>query len=163
MANSANNAMPPFQEAVEDFRAFLATQGVNSKLLWIFREDVVWHQYRVFIRQPLPSNNERAVEVLYKRGVRRGLGISRGVLCLLKLRPCCYIRLPADEEDAEYAMLSGLKLSVPVNPLEARSVRGRLQWLTRTWRDQKEAHQIFTELPSRRDAMRALRASLARA
>ncbi|MCH7725979.1 MAG: hypothetical protein IH991_05790 [Planctomycetes bacterium] len=122
---------PPFPEALDRFQNFLASEGHCTELLWIFREDVVERCPRTYLRVPL-RNDETLVELLYDEGLQRGLGIHLNVFCFLEDRPCCYVWLPKDEEDASYRMLLGLKVSIPADS-DRRivvPVKSRLRW---TW------------------------------
>jgi hypothetical protein len=137
MSNETQPDTPAFNEAVHQFQEFLISQNVSSDLLWVFREDASSHKRRILIKEPLPPENIRAIESLYERGTERGLGVRLEALCLLDYRPCCYIWLPEDEVDASYAVLSGLKMAMPVDLLAARSVRNALAWRIYSWLDKK--------------------------
>ncbi len=123
---------PPFHGAFAQLQEFIAKQGLSPDLLWIFRQDVVRLRRQTYIKVPVP-NNEPLAESLYNSGRPNGLGIHLSVFCLLRGRPCCYVWLPSDSTDAEYRMLSGLKLSVPVEQDVATPVRSRLRWKWLKW------------------------------
>ncbi|MDQ3816427.1 MAG: hypothetical protein M3362_01900 [Acidobacteriota bacterium] len=142
--------MPAFGEAVQQFGGFLLIQGLSSGLLWVFREDVCWRKQRLLVKVPVPEENARYAESLYNAGVNRGLGVRLDVLCLLGSRPCCYIWVPSDEEDASYAMLSGLKLSVPTEPVMARAVSNGSLWRAYKWLEGREAFTGIVEQVPRR-------------
>jgi len=142
--------MPVFGEAVRQFGGFLAGQGRSSDLLWVFREDVCWRNQQLLVKIPAPEENARHVESLYNLGVNRGLGVRLDVLCLLGSHPCCYVWLPSDEEDASYAMLSGLKLSVPTEPMVAQAVESALLWRVYKRLERGEAFKgIVEQVPLR--------------
>lgn len=150
MSVATEHKMPIFGEAVEQFGGFLVSQGLSSELLWVFREDVCWRQQRLFVKVPVAEGNVGSVEKLYNLGVNRGLGVRLDVLCLLDTRACCYAWLPSDEEDASYAMLSGLKLSVPVEPMVAHAVRSELLWRAYKWLERSETFTgIAKQVPRR--------------
>lgn len=107
--------LPVFCNAVHKFKEFLSHEGRNTDLVWIFQEDVVEMWPRTYIKFP-PPENEPLVERLYQKGIERGLGIRLEAFCFLDGRPCCSIWLPNDAQDASYAMLSGLCMSVPTPP-----------------------------------------------
>ena len=131
--------MPPFADAVVQFRQFLVSQRVPSELLWVFREDVTSRERRILVKEPLPLENERLVASLYERGCQHGLGVQIDAFCLLSSRVCCYIWMPEDESEAEYQMISGLKLSVPTELLQAYSVKSNLMWSVQTWLDEQSS------------------------
>ena len=140
---------PPFHAAVAQLQEFIATQGLSPDLLWIFREDVVRLRRQTYIKVPVP-NNEPLAESLYNSGLPNGLGIHLSVFCLLHGRPCCYVWLPSDSTDADYRMLSGLKLSVLVEQDIATPVRNWLRWKWLKWCESRVYHPCRAdELPLR--------------
>lgn len=151
MSVATGHEMPVFGEAVRRFGGFLVSRGLSPDLLWVFREDVYLRHQRLLVKVPLPERNIGDVKRLYALGVNRGLGVRLDVLCLLGVRPCCYVWLPSDEEDASYAMLSGLKLSVPTEPAVAHAVRSRLLWHTYKWLERGEGFKGVVEQVPRRE------------
>ena len=130
MSVETETEVPALPNAVRQCQDFLTGQNISPALLWVFREDVVWRKRRILVKEPLPAENERRVESLYESGRRRDLGIRLEVLCLLGSRPCCYVWLPKDQTDAEYALLlmSKLIISVPTDLRAAESVKNPLAW-----------------------------------
>src|SRR5215207_6044566 len=98
-------ALPTFAEATEQLRAFLRSQQLSAEPLWVFREDVTSYKQRFLVKEPLPPENQGLVELFYERGRQRGYGVRLEVLCVLGKRPCCYIWLPKDRMEAEYALM----------------------------------------------------------
>lgn len=142
--------MPVFREAAQEFSAFLESQWAFPDLLWVFREDVCQRGRRFFVRFPVPEENKGIAEKLYDQGVERGLGVRLEALCLLGSRTCCYVWLPSDEVDASYAMLSGLKFSVPTSPEVAQPVRSGLSWWVHRWLESRERfNAVVEQLPLR--------------
>lgn len=150
MSVATEYEMPVFGEAVQQFGGFLVSQGLSPDLLWVFREDVCRRKRRLFIKVPVSEENFGDVERLYHLGVSRGLGVRLDVLCLLGSSPCCYVWVPSDEEAASYAMLSGLKLSVPTEPVIARAVRNRVLWRAYKWLERSETFTGIVEQVPRR-------------
>lgn len=150
MSAAKDYELPVFGEAAREFSAFLESQGAAPGLLWVFREDVCQRGRRVFVRVPVPAENEEIAGGLYERGVKRGLGVRLDALCLLGSRTCCYVWVPSDEEDASYAMLSGLKLSTPAEPEAARAVRSKLLWRAYKWLESREKFKGIVEQVPRR-------------
>jgi len=146
-----NSDLPPFDEAVEQFCSFIKGQGRNDRIVWIFRQDVIEIGRRIFVRLPL-SDDEQLVAVKYQEGVRRGLGVALQVYCWVDDRPLCYIWNPKDQMDAEYRMLSGLKLSVPSDP-DSRFVTGvksGIYWRYLVWRERRRTqHNWADDIPCR--------------
>jgi hypothetical protein len=57
--------MPSFQEAKGTFQDFIVQQGSNSNIIWVFREDIVIRNEDIFIKTPVPNENEM-IEVISK-------------------------------------------------------------------------------------------------
>ncbi len=149
-----------FQEALQAFNEFLVKEGHSADVVWIFREDVLTYQRRIFLRWPLPRANKQLAEQLYEFGRDKGLGLKLEVFCWLRTRSCCYGFVPEDEDEAEYAMMTELKFSVPVEKRYASKIRMSLLWraIARfvsmsklpSWRDFiPERKAIFTMQQSR--------------
>ena len=68
--------VPAFPGALRQCQDFLTGQKFSPDLLWVFREDVAWRKRRIFIKEPLPPENERLAESLYESGRQRDLGIG---------------------------------------------------------------------------------------
>jgi hypothetical protein len=144
---------PTFAEAVVRLRGFLLSQKLSSQPLWVFREDVTSYKRRVLVKEPVPPENQKLVELYYELGRQRGYGVRIEVLCLLHKRPCCYIWLPQDRMDAEYALMlfSSLIISVPTELPEARPVTSELKWRAYRWHDEKSGLPLLVDRVPRRN------------
>jgi hypothetical protein len=129
--------VPEFPRAVAQLQEFLGNEGSLHAPLWVFREDVASVRWRIWVRTPLPPANVDRAREFYEQARARGLGVVLGVLCLLQLEPCCYVCWPQDAQEAEYAMLSGLKLTIPHPLLAADAVGNGLSWWFRKWRESR--------------------------
>ncbi len=127
--------VPPFATAVDQLQKFIGNHGVLHRPVWVFREDVASVKWRIWVRSPLPLQNSARSEALYEVARTRGLGVALEVLCLLEFEPCCFVWWPRDAEEASYAMLSGLKLSIPHPLLAADPVGNAVVWWYRRWRE----------------------------
>jgi hypothetical protein len=66
--------IPNWNEALEDFRTFLSSQGYPSKLYWIFREDIFRRSHSsILVRWPLPMENTSLTERVFEGGRTAGL------------------------------------------------------------------------------------------
>jgi len=120
-----------FDEALISFKEFLSGQGLATDLVWVFREDVIFQRERIFIKSPVPAENESRARACYELGQKRDFGINLQAFCLLESHPCCYILLPEDDLDAQYLLMSNisLKLSVWTNLRNAESISNPMKWL----------------------------------
>lgn len=130
MCTEFESEVPAFDEALRQLKVFLAGQNIHGDPLWVFRDDVVSYKLRLHVKEPLPNTNEKLAAALYERGLQRDMGIRLNVLCLLGSRPCCYVWLPKDTEEAASALLlmSKFIISVPTELPRARTVSSRPAW-----------------------------------
>jgi hypothetical protein len=145
-----------FDEALDSFREFLSGQGVSTDFAWVFLEDVIFQDERIFIKTPLPAENESRARACYELGQKRGFGINLKALCLLESRTCCYILLPEDDLDAQYLLMSNvsLKLSVWTNLRKAESISNPVKWLALKLLNPKSQFSSFDDhIPSRQSLL----------
>lgn len=123
-----------FQQATEALQRFLAEQQRPATLQWFFRDDLLFYKHNVFFRWPLPQDNQHSAETLFQLGREKGLGLALDVFCFDKHRAYCYVRVPEDEIDAEYMMMTDLKLSFATFPLQVWKIRTSGLWyILRCW------------------------------
>ncbi len=112
---------PPYDEAVSILRNFLRQQGVSDNVHWLWREAIISRRSSgsresahrmIFIDRHRLADAE-SIRKYYDMGVQLALGIALRVFCLADGVPLCYVYVPEDETAAEYAMMSGLKCSIP--------------------------------------------------
>ena len=120
-----------FDEALDSFKDFLSGQGLSTDVACVFREDVIFQREGIFIKTPIPAENESRARACYELGQKRAFGINLHAFCLLESRPCCYMILPEDDLDAQYLLMSNtsLKMSVWTNLREAESISSPGKWL----------------------------------
>jgi hypothetical protein len=121
--------IPDFAAAVLRFQAFLRQQNVSPDFIWIFREDVMTWRRRLYVKLPLPSENEKLAETRYHAGRSLGFGVCLKAFCLIDSIPCCHVWFAKDADNAAQHLCAGLKLAVPVALRAAHPVRSRFQWL----------------------------------
>jgi hypothetical protein len=118
-----------FQQAVNSLRDFLAEQRKPATVCWVFRDDVFQYKRQVFVKWPLPEDNEAKAERLYEMGRERELGLAIEVFCFDKRQAYCYVFIPEDAYESEALMLTELKLSYSES--DRSVIRVRTKWLWR--------------------------------
>lgn len=101
-----------FEEAVEQFKAFLLNQGAAGDLFWCFREDLLFLPGKFLVaRHPLPPGNLSLSRQLYGLGAQKGLasihaiGSSRrGIIAT--------VWLPLERSEEVQGWNTGLKFSI---------------------------------------------------
>jgi len=149
---SPNPALPSFTEAVSTFKAFLEREGASAQLLWVDREDVTSHRRQIWVRIGDAREAARRAEARYEAGREKGLGVSLRAVCKVGDSTACYVWVPKDKTDAEYAMQPrSLKCAVPVPLISASVVRSSVYWHLRRalngWR--QFGNSLVSELPAR--------------
>ena len=141
-----------FYEAQSEFKNLLVREGRSSNLLWLFREDVIFLFARVFVRIPVPAENETRMAACYELGKKRGFGLNLHGFCLLDSQLCCYVVLPKDDLDSQYMLMApnAIKYSFRDELPEAESVRNPVLWKFRAWQSKQARFSHFDDhMPSR--------------
>lgn len=129
------NDYPTFGEAIEQFRAFAASQKVPSELLFLKVDDVVVSGDCATIRRPPERERRDEARTKYENAVRQRWGVElKGIISCEQFLGC-YVYSPAsDEESIERLMPDGLKLSI-LTPLLKGVFGARLLWAMLRWRE----------------------------
>ena len=88
---------------------------------------MVWRR-RLYVKLPLPSENEMAAKRCYEEGRSRGFGVCLEAFCLLNGIVCCSVWFARDAAEGVQRMCSGLKLLIPVPLRTAKPVHSRFRW-----------------------------------
>jgi hypothetical protein len=141
------SSCPPFEEAVSRLQAFLASKAHPTDIAWVFRDDLTSNRRGVWVRLPLHGDNGVWAGRCYEIGLKKGLGIWLQMLFVLGNVSYCCVWFPVDEADAEYAMLAGLKLSVPETlPVAHPGKAGLAWWLRSTFNSLQGAEGLVHEV-----------------
>lgn len=141
-----------YSEAIDSFKEFLSSQGLSSDLRWVFREDVIFRLGRIFIKTPLPTENESRAEACYELGRKRDYGVVLQAFCLLESHPCCYVVLPTDDTDAQYMLVSNMavKYLIRTDLVGAEPISNPLRWgLLRMLNRKSHIGSFDDHIPSR--------------
>ena len=126
--------LPTFENALRKFKDFLFRENKPGDILWVFREDVTTYKRRMWVKFPFPQDRSTLARQLYKIGVKRGFGINMNMVGQLENYSFCYIWLPVDEIEMEYAMMNGnLKLTAFQDELDVIIVKSKLKWRCLKW------------------------------
>jgi hypothetical protein len=147
-----------FKDAVAEFSAFLAENGLTQPLLWAFQEDVVSEKTNTFktlfwVRLPLPGDSEQRAERHFELGKSKGLGMALAAYAVCDDGLLCSFVVPADSVDSEYLMIrpDQIKYSfVKVMP-SAAVVRNSFRWTLFTVDPRYKKGNHFVYLESKRN------------
>lgn len=99
-----------FEDAVRAFIAFLADNGMDKPILWVFTEDVYSRKTDKFetdfwLKLPLPADNEKFARRHFELGKRKGFGLALTAFASCDEGLCCSFVVPTDDEDAQYMLM----------------------------------------------------------
>ena len=124
-----------FAEAGTSFREFLDENGETEPILWTFVEDVCsrntnHHETKFWVKLPIPQENENFAEICFKLAKRRNLGVALVAYARCEYGLCCAIIMPADEEDAQYSMMTptAIRYSIVQDMPTAIAVKRSFRW-----------------------------------
>jgi hypothetical protein len=146
----SDSELPSFEKGTASLRAFLGNQCLNSDVLWICRDVFLEQWPKLYVKLPLHDESSLA-ERIYNEGVSRGNRVEIQVFCFVEGRPCCYVWIPKDEIDANYRMLSGLKLCIrePGRQIVV-PVRSHFRWFWLNWFSRRHLQRLWAEdIPKR--------------
>ena len=146
---------PEFAEAKRRFARFLESQGCPGEICWIFRDDFYWYrQDRAIVRWPTPETNETLTRQHFDVGRQLGRGVELAALFSSYSLVFAHVWFPGDDLDAEYAMITGLKLSIrqplPEAVLKASGWRWTARQLLPAYRHH---HRVEEHVSARRMAV----------
>lgn len=136
---------PDFDAAVARFRAFLELNSYCGNIVCVTPEDVLVTGKRfIYVRVPIPADNESKIRRMYDEGVTQGRGLLMGTVCSMNQSTYCYLWFPksADETpqgiwptDGDLKLSAGDKLSGPAG----RLINHRALWtLLSLWHHNKQ-------------------------
>ncbi len=121
--------VPEFDEAESQFRAFLHSQNQATEIRWLLRGDFLpLARRRPVIRWPLPMTNREVSVSLFNLGRALGRGVELAAILRSDGFSFAHVWIPASDRDAEYGLISGLKLSVASPLPDAMLSRSGLRW-----------------------------------
>jgi hypothetical protein len=124
-----NDTYPPFETAVEQFQAFLASQRWPTQINWIRPGDVLRNRERLVVRVAPSAECENHAKSVFARGVAARLGVLLDAVCTDSQFTFARVVRPLDARASELQLFpDGLKLSVPGTPTNATRIGLRLRW-----------------------------------
>lgn len=123
-----------FEEASLRFREFLRSQGWPDQVQWLTAGTVLFSKKRHYwINSRKIDEGMILARETYQQGVKRGLGIGIEALCQTDSATFAYVFAPTDQDEAQRLLISGLKLSVPLDSPPAKLVVNPLRWWVLHW------------------------------
>jgi hypothetical protein len=126
-----------FEEAKQEFTSFLAQNGLDQPILWVFTEDVYSVKSDIYskdfwLKLPLPAENEEFARRHFEFGKEQGFGICLTAFASCDDGLCCSFIVPTDDLDAQYLQMgpehmkySFISRDMPV----AQVVRSKVIWI----------------------------------
>ena len=119
--------IPHFEEAVAQFRRFLADRGYPEEVCWVFREDL-WQlsSTRVLVKYPPPSETHLLAQKVFTDGRRRGLIEVKAVAAAAD-KVAAIIWFPKYPDEEVQGWDRGMKLGIS-QPLPRAELVGAWRW-----------------------------------
>lgn len=124
-----DNDPPAFDVALVRLQQFLETQNIRRPMLrWLFREDVALAKRSLLVSSRLPADRTSLVAEKYARAVATAArGVVLGAHGIDDHTVYCSLYVPVSDDDAEYRLICGLKLSV-LTPLLTVKTLDAAKW-----------------------------------
>ena len=125
---------PPYEQAIEAFKKFLAQEGWSPVIVWRRPDDVVRRVGKDMVVRRRSSREANAwARRYYESGYVQGLGIALDAECEIDGAVCATMFWTADGREAAYRMMpaQGLKMSAPLARARGQSVSWLGWWLAR--------------------------------
>lgn len=124
----ARMQIPAFEDALQQFRAFLRAQGHADTLLWAFRDDLYFpDRATCFVRDPLPGENAGLVEKVFEEGRAAGL-VELKAIAISRDVTLATVWFPGKPEEAVQGWSSGMKLAIVEPPPRPHFIGAGIRW-----------------------------------
>lgn len=146
--------LPDFDGALARFRAFLKQNNYSENIVWVMPEDIVLTGKRLlYVRVPIPAENERRIRRIYDDGVAQGRGLVMGTVCRTNQSTYSYLWFPRSAEEIPQGIWptnGDLKLSARDDSSSpaGRPIKHRVLWtFLKLWHYKKQSlsNLLFTE------------------
>jgi hypothetical protein len=139
------STLPDFDGALERFRAFLRQNNYAENIVWVMPEDILLTgKPFLYVRLPIPAENERRIRRMYDDGVAQGRGLVMATVCRMNQSTYCYLWFPKSAEEipqgiwptnGDLKLSAGEKSSSPAG----RTINHGMLWmLLKLWHYRKQ-------------------------
>jgi hypothetical protein len=122
--------MELFAESSTRLSQFLQDRGLPPRKMCVDWGDVIVKNGRFYVYRSRTKDRAASAEARFQEAAKRGVGVCLEAICTVKDATCTFVYLPSndDEADQHWIPASGVKLSVPTDPREARLVSNPIVW-----------------------------------
>ena len=139
------STLPDFDGALARFRTFLKQNNYSENVIWVMPEDILLTGKRyLYIRAPIPAENEKRIRRAYDDGVTHGRGLVMGTVCRMNQSTYCYLWFPKSAEEIPQGIWptnGDLKMSASEKSSgrAGRPISHRLLWIVlKLWDHRKQ-------------------------
>jgi hypothetical protein len=144
------STLPDFDGALARFRSFLKQNNYSENVVWVVPENILLAGKRfLYVRVPIPAENERRIRRIYDDGATPGRGLVMGTVCRMNQSTYCYLWFPRSAEEIPQGIWpknGDLKLSVRESSSSpaGRPINHRTLWiLLKLWHHRKQSLRDF--------------------
>jgi len=122
--------MESFEECAGRLRRFATERGLPSAQMWLDWGDVIVIGGRLYVYRSNRQDRSLSAAARYRSAAEKDLGIALEAICTVDHATCCFVYLPANEDEAVRLMIpdNGVKLSVAQNAPKAKLVTNPIAW-----------------------------------
>jgi|SRR5580700_4501889 hypothetical protein len=128
--------MESFDECSRRLSQLMRDHGLPSREKWVDWGDVIVDKGRYYVYGSKSEDRSCSSEARFRLAAEKDVGIALEAICTVNDATCCFVYLPSSQDEAERLMIpqSGVKLSVPMAPPEAKLVTNAFAWWLRRLR-----------------------------
>jgi hypothetical protein len=137
---------PNFDGALARFRAFLKQNNYPENVVWVMTEDILLTGKRfIYVRVPIPAENEERIRRMYDDGVTQGRGLIMGTVCRMNQSTYSYLWFPRSAGEIPQGIWptnGDLKLSASDKSSSpaGRPIKDQMLWmLLKLWHHRKQS------------------------
>jgi len=138
--------LPDFDGALARFRAFLKQNNYPENVVWVMPEDILLTGKRfIYVRVPIPAENEERIRRMYDDGVTQGRGLVMGTVCRMNQSTYSYLWFPRSAGEIPQGIWptnGDLKLSASDKSSSpaGRPIKHQMLWmLLKLWHHRKQS------------------------
>ena len=117
-----------YESSIARLRSVLPTHARDAEVWWVFAEDLLWRNGRLWIRMPTPKENARLVRRAFDAFPRLQHGLEVTAVGVLPGEVVCTMWLPNTQQEAEQMMIAGAKVRAWERMADISVVTSRLKW-----------------------------------
>ncbi len=106
----------------------LAAKGHAGSVVWTFCEDYIWDGNALLVGVIDSAANRFSANCIFDDNMRYAYGVEMSLSAVADGNLYCALRAPLSMSDAQYELIDGIKLSVPLRLPACRTIVDSSEW-----------------------------------